>query len=71
MQSINVLNHGLVRLVEHMGSDLSIVQECEGFSYDAEWRSGADDGKDAKLIDYLVKQPPHLAPWSVSSSRST
>lgn len=53
-QEIKVLNHGLVRLVDHMGSDLSIVRSAR-VSYDAEWRAGEDDGKDAKLIDYLVK----------------
>lgn len=59
-QSIKVLNHGHVRLVEHMGSDLSIVRNAR-VSYDAEWRSGDDDGKDAKLIDYLVKNH-HTSP---------
>lgn len=54
MKSINVLNHGLVRLVDHMGSDLSIVRSAR-VSYDAEWRAGDDEGKDAKLIDYLVR----------------
>ena len=28
MAEIKVLNHGLVRLVEHMGSDLSIVRSA-------------------------------------------
>lgn len=55
-----VLNHGHVRLVEHMGSDLSIVRNAR-VSYDAEWRSGEDEGKDAKLIDYLVKNH-HTSP---------
>ena len=57
---INVLDHGSVRLVEHMGSDLSIVRNAR-VSYDAEWRSGEDEGKDAKLIDYLVKHS-HTSP---------
>ncbi len=60
MKEIKVLNHGHVRLVEHMGSDLSIVRNAR-VSYDAEWRSGADDGKDAKLIDYLVRNR-HTSP---------
>ena len=60
MNQINVLNHGSVRLVESMGSDLSIVRSAR-VSYDAEWRAGADDGKDAKLIDYLVKNH-HTSP---------
>ena len=57
---IKVLNHGLVRLVEHMGSDLSIVRNAR-VSYDAEWRAGEDEGKDAKLINYLVKNG-HTSP---------
>jgi thymidylate synthase ThyX len=60
MPATKVLNHGLVRLVEHMGSDLSIVRNAR-VSYDAEWRSGEDEGKDAKLIDYLVKNH-HTSP---------
>ena len=57
---IEVLNHGHVRLVESMGSDLSIVRNAR-VSYDAEWRSGEDDGKDAKLINYLIKNG-HTSP---------
>lgn len=57
---IKVLNHGLVRLVEHMGSDLSIVRNAR-VSYDAKWRAGDDEGKDAKLINYLVKNG-HTSP---------
>jgi len=60
MNQIKVLNHGLVRLIDHMGSDLSIVRSAR-VSYDAEWRAGEDEGKDAKLIDYLVKNH-HTSP---------
>lgn len=60
MKEINVLNHGFARLVEHMGSDLSIVRAART-SYAAEWRAGDDEGKDAKLIDYLVKNR-HTSP---------
>jgi thymidylate synthase (FAD) len=59
-KEIKVLNHGLVRLVDSMGSDLSIVRSAR-VSYDAEWRAGADEGKDAKLIDYLIKNH-HTSP---------
>lgn len=58
--AIKVLDHGLVRLVDHMGNDLSIVRSAR-VSYDAEWRSGEDEGKDAKLIDYLVRNR-HTSP---------
>ena len=53
-EPIKVLNHGLVRLIDHMGSDLSIVRNAR-VSYDAEMRTGEDEGKDAKLLNYLVK----------------
>ena len=56
-----VLDHGHVRLVESMGSDLSIVRNAR-VSYDAEWRAGEDDGKDAKLINYLLKNK-HTSPF--------
>lgn len=59
--TIKVLDHGLVRLVEHMGSDLSIVRNAR-VSYDAEWRAGEDEGKDAKLINYLLKNG-HTSPF--------
>ena len=60
MKKIDVLNHGFIRFVESMGSDLSIVRSAR-VSYDAEWRAGEDEGKDAKLIDYLVKNR-HTSP---------
>ena len=50
---VKVLDHGYVRLVESMGSDLSIVRAAR-VSYDAAWRSGVDAGKDEKLIHYLM-----------------
>lgn len=56
-----VLDHGLVRLVDHMGNDLSIVRAAR-VSYDADWRTGEDDGKDAKLIAYLMKNH-HTSPF--------
>lgn len=65
MTAINLLDHGLVRLVEHMGSDLSVVRNAR-VSYAAEWRTGEDEGKDAKLIDYLVKNH-HTSPFEAVS----
>lgn len=56
-----VLDHGLVRLVDHMGNDLSIARSAR-VSYDAEWRAGEDEGKDAKLINYLMKNR-HTSPF--------
>jgi len=57
----NVLDHGVCRLVNCMGSDLDIVRSAR-VSYDAEWRSGEDEGKDAKLIHYLMKNR-HTTPF--------
>jgi thymidylate synthase (FAD) len=60
-QAIPLLDHGLVRLVDHMGGDLSIVRSAR-VSYDAEWRAGADEGSDRKLINYLMKNR-HTTPF--------
>lgn len=52
-KEIKVLDHGFVRLVDHMGDDLSIVRNAR-VSYDAEWRAGEDTGSDTRLIRYLM-----------------
>lgn len=57
---VKVLDHGLIRLVDSMGSDLSVVRSAR-VSYNAEWRTGEDAGKDEKLIKYLVKNH-HTSP---------
>ncbi|MHA2377241.1 MAG: FAD-dependent thymidylate synthase [Candidatus Thorarchaeota archaeon] len=44
-----------------MGSDLDIVRSAR-VSYDAEWRAGEDEGKDKKLIHYLMKNR-HTTPF--------
>lgn len=59
--TVRVLDHGYVRLVDYMGNDLSIVRSAR-VSYDADWRSGDDAGKDEKLIDYLYKNK-HTSPF--------
>lgn len=56
-----VLDHGHVRLVDHMGNDLSISRNAR-VSYDAEWRAGEDEGSDARLINYLYKNR-HSTPF--------
>lgn len=61
MVMINVLNKGYVALVDSMGNDLSIVRSAR-VSYDAEWRTGEDSGKDEKLIRYLMKNR-HTSPF--------
>ena len=60
-EPIQLLDHGLVRLVDHMGSDLSVVRSAR-VSYDAEWRAGEDEDKDAKLLNYMVKNG-HTSPF--------
>lgn len=49
---IKLLDHGFVRLVDSMGSDLSIVRNAR-VSYDADWRAGDDKRSDTRLINYL------------------
>jgi thymidylate synthase (FAD) len=60
-QKVNVLDHGFVRLVDSMGSDLSVSRAAR-VSYDAAWRAGEDQGGDAKLINYLWKNR-HTTPF--------
>lgn len=57
---IDVLDHGFVRLVDHMGSDLSVVRAAR-VSHDAAWRVGAEKD-DERLINYLWKNK-HTSPF--------
>jgi len=66
-EQIDVLDHGCVRLVDHMGSDLSVVRAAR-VSYDADWRAGEDHGSDARLISYLWK-PADKAPFEAVQFR--
>lgn len=58
---IDVLDHGYVRLIDSMGSDISIVRSAR-VSYDAAWRAGEDQGSDERLINYLWKNK-HSTPF--------
>lgn len=58
---MKILDHGGIALVDHMGSDLSIVRAAR-VSYDAAWRAGDDAGSDARLIRYLWKNH-HTTPF--------
>ena len=60
-EAIRVLDYGLIRLVDSMGSDLSIVRNAR-VSYDAAWRAGEDEGSDARLINYLYRNS-HNTPF--------
>lgn len=64
-KAIGVLDHGLIRLIDSMGSDLSIARNAR-VSYDAEWRAGEDTGSDARLIDYLYANG-HNTPFEAVS----
>lgn len=61
MKVISVLDHGFVRLVDHMGGDLSIVRAAR-VSYDAAWRAGEDEKNDERLLRYLW-QHKHSTPF--------
>lgn len=61
IKELKVLDRGLVRLIDHMGSDLSIVRAAR-VSYDAAWRAGEDEKSDEKLINYLWKNG-HTTPF--------
>ena len=51
MDSIKVLNHGLVRLIDSMGSDLAISRNAR-VSYNAEFRAGED--KDREALNFYI-----------------
>ncbi len=57
---IPVLDHGHVRLVDHMGGDLSIVRSAR-VSYNADWREHGENN-DHKLIRFLWKNG-HTTPF--------
>ena len=56
---IQVLDYGEVKLIDHMGSDESIVRSAR-VSYDG--KTGEDQEKDHKLIRYLMKNR-HTTPF--------
>jgi thymidylate synthase (FAD) len=58
---VYVLDHGFVRLVDSMGTDLSVVRAAR-VSYDAAWRAGGDEKSDEKLIGYLMRNK-HTTPF--------
>lgn len=57
--TIRVLDKGYVRLIDHMGSDLSVVNAAR-VSYDKE--SQEFDSKDERLLNFLVREN-HTAPF--------
>lgn len=59
MNKIDVLDNGYVRLVDHMGSDLSVVNAARA-SFAKE--SKQFETKDARLIDFLAREN-HMSPF--------
>jgi thymidylate synthase (FAD) len=51
---VEVLDHGYLRYIDSMGSDLSIVRNAR-VSYDADWRAGENEKGDVRLINYLAR----------------
>src|ERR1700748_2537341 len=64
-EKISLLDFGYVRLIDWMGSDVSVVRAAR-VSYDAAWRAGEDQGSDARLINYLWKNH-HTTPFEAVS----
>lgn len=58
---IELLDKGFIRLVDSLGTDLSIVRAAR-VSFDADWRSGDNEKSDEKLIRYLLKNR-HTSPF--------
>jgi thymidylate synthase (FAD) len=58
---IKCLDHGYVELRDHMGNDLSVVQNARQ-SFNEQWRAGEDTNSDARLINYLWKNK-HTTPF--------
>jgi thymidylate synthase (FAD) len=59
--AIPVLDRGLVRLVDAMGTDLSVVRAARVF-YDGAWRAEEDEKSDTRLINYLWRHG-HTTPF--------
>lgn len=59
--TIGVLDQGFVRLVDWLGSDLSIVRAAR-VSHASDWRAGKDTGSDERLIRYLMRHG-HTSPF--------
>lgn len=56
-----VLDHGLVRLIDFMGGDISVSRAAR-VSYNEEWKAGDDARSDEKLINYLWRNR-HTTPF--------
>ena len=70
MEKINVLDAGFVEYVDHMGSDLTVVNAARvSFNKESEWEEIDHEGvgylsaKDSKLINYLADHK-HWTPFA-------
>lgn len=50
--AIKLLDHGILRKLDHMGDELSIVRAAR-VSYDAPWRAGENEANDDRLMRRL------------------
>jgi len=66
---IEVLDHGYIQYVDHMGSDLTVANAARvSFNKESDWEDMSSNGpilseKDAKLIRYLAKHN-HWTPFA-------
>lgn len=67
---INVLDHGYIRLVDYMGSDLSLIRAARA-SFNASWRTGANEANDDRLLERLWTGGPLGTPHGPSPKHST
>lgn len=56
-----ILDHGIVRLVDFMGRDLSIIRAAR-VSVDAAWRAGKNEESDRRLMRRLWRGKPEPEP---------
>lgn len=78
---VPLLDHGYLRLANYTQPAREHVMDAQGYdgwtgdleivraarvSHNADWRTGADEGKDAKLIEYLWKNR-HTSPFEAMS----
>jgi thymidylate synthase (FAD) len=61
VRELKVLDHGFVRLADHMGSDLTVARAAR-VSHNADWRPGLEEGSDYRLIRYMMLNN-HTSPF--------
>lgn len=51
-RQIDLLDHGYIRLIKWMGDDLDVIRAAR-VSFNAQWRTGSDEGSDKRLLRRL------------------